>query len=258
MEPGGSGGREASGAGANLRAKPGAWVELALTLPIFLGYHVGVVFLKTQNATDIVTGPLLGLAHGDRAAYVGITAAIGLVFATTFAILGRGQIFRVGKFVQMALEGAVYAALMGTAASYIVGRIFAGRAPGEGDPFSGIVMSLGAGFYEELAFRVVLFGLGAQVLAWLFAGYRPGLLGRSSGRLTVKAFLIMLAWGIAAACIFSGVHYVGELGDRFALSTFVFRLVLGLALTLIYVVRGFAAAVWAHALYDIWVLVFAG
>jgi hypothetical protein len=248
IEPGASG----------LRAKPGAWVELALTLPIFLGYHVGVVFLRTQNATDIVTGPLLSLASGDRTAYVLITAVIGLVFATSFAILGRGQVFRIGKFVQMAVEGAIYAVVMGTTASYVVGRIFASRALKGHDPFSGIILSLGAGFYEELAFRVVLFGLGAQLLAWLLTGYRPGLIGRSAGRPSVRAILVMVVWGIVAACIFSGVHYVGDLGDRFELASFTFRLVLGLVLTLIYVVRGFAAAVWSHALYDIWVLVFAG
>ena len=38
--------------------------------------------------------------------------------------------------------------------------------------------------------------------------------------------------------------------------SFLFRLVLGLVLTLIFVTRGFAAAVWTHALYDVWVLVF--
>ena len=40
------------------------------------------------------------------------------------------------------------------------------------------------------------------------------------------------------------------------LVSFTFRAVLGLILTLIYVARGFAAAVWTHALYDVWVLVF--
>ena len=49
-----------------LTDKPGAWVDLGLTLPIFLAYHVGVVFLRVQNATDIVTAPLLKLAEGDR------------------------------------------------------------------------------------------------------------------------------------------------------------------------------------------------
>jgi hypothetical protein len=37
--------------------------------------------------------------------------------------------------------------------------------------------------------------------------------------------------------------------------SFVARGVLGLALTLVFAARGFAAAVWTHALYDISVLV---
>jgi hypothetical protein len=47
---------------------------------------------------------------------------------------------------------------------------------------------------------------------------------------------------------------VGELGESFDMMTFVFRGVCGLVFTLIYQFRGFAPAVWTHALYDIWVL----
>ena len=46
------------------------------------------------------------------------------------------------------------------------------------------------------------------------------------------------------------------MSDKFALASFTFRALLGLILTIIYVTRGFAAAVWTHALYDVWVLVF--
>ena len=67
---------------------------------------------------------------------------------------------------------------------------------------------------------------------------------------------IMVAWSLVCAVIFSAVHYVGPMSDSFALPSFLFRLVLGLVLTLIFATRGFAAAVWTHALYDVWVLVF--
>ena len=40
---------------ATLAAKPGGWTELALTLPVFLVYQLGVVFLNVRNATDLVT-----------------------------------------------------------------------------------------------------------------------------------------------------------------------------------------------------------
>jgi hypothetical protein len=246
-----------------LREKAGAWVDLGLTLPLFLAYHLGVIFLKVQNATDLVTGPLLQLAEGNRAVYLLITASIGVVFASVFAIVGRGQAFRPSKFVQIAIEGIVYAVLMRVGAAYVVGRLFAGvsDAAAKQGPFVGFVMSLGAGFYEELAFRVVLFGLGAKILVWLFARERYGVVGDVAGqprRLTVRAFLVATVWAVVAATIFSGVHYLGPLGDPFQLQSFTFRLVLGLVLTLIFVLRGFAAAVWAHAAYDVWVLVLPG
>jgi hypothetical protein len=251
----------------SLRDKPGAWVDLALTLPIFVGYQLGVVFLKVKNASDLITGPLLQLANGSRLNYLGMTLAIGVVFGGAFALLGRGHAFRVGKFIQIAIEGAVYAVVMRLGADYVVGRLpmlvgFAPRAevavaapsPMGSDPLTGFVMSLGAGFYEELAFRVVLFGLGAKLLVYLLAREKMNLVEQSP-RLTVRAFVIMTVWALVCSAIFSGVHYLGALGDPFQLGSFIFRFVLGLALTLIFTFRGFAAAVWTHALYDAWVLV---
>jgi hypothetical protein len=242
----------ATGAG-KLSDKPGPWIDLGLTLPIFVVYHLGVVFLRVQNATDIVTAPLMRLSEGNRGVYIGITAAVGLVFATVFALLGRGQAFRPRKFVQIAVEGVVYAFLMRFGASFVVGRLFAGNVKDQGAGV-GFVMSLGAGFYEELAFRVVLFGLGAKLLVWLVAKERLFLVAPGT-RPSVRAMMLMFMWAFASAAAFSGVHYVGTYGDPFELTSFSFRMFLGLALTLIYVTRGFAAAVWTHALYDVWVLV---
>jgi hypothetical protein len=236
-----------------LSEKPGAWVDLGLTLPIFVVYHLGVVFIRKLNATDIVTGPLLRLAEGNREIYIGLTAAIGLAFATVFALLGRGHAFHPRKFLQIALEGVLYAFLMRFGAAYAVGRLFAGNVKDDGR-FDGFVMSLGAGFYEELAFRVVLFGLGAKLLVWLVAKERLFLVAQGT-RPSVRAVILMFIWSFVCAAVFSGVHYVGVYADAFQLTSFAFRLFLGLALTLIYVTRGFAAAVWTHAMYDIWVLV---
>jgi hypothetical protein len=236
-----------------LLAKPGGLAELVLTLPVFLGYQLGVVFLGVRNATDVVTSRLLMLARGDRLEYLGLTGGIGLATIAIFAVIGRGQALRLGKLVQIALEGACYAAAMSLGTSWLVGKLFAGPRPlVTGGPVSGLVMSLGAGFYEELTFRAILFGLGARVLVWLFA--KPqGDAARPAGGMA--ALGVTLVWSLASACVFSGMHYVGALGDAFDLRSFVARGVLGLALTLVYAARGFAAAVWTHALYDIWVLV---
>jgi hypothetical protein len=242
-----------------LRDRPGAWVDLGLTLPIFLVYHLSVVFLGVQNATDMVTGALMTLSAGDKSKYLAATVCIGVIFAGTFALLGRGQAFRPRKFIQIVIEGAVYAFAMAFAANAVVGALFASAGSGiagEGR-FVGFIMSLGAGFYEELTFRVLLFGLGAKVLVWLFGKQRVVLSGTtvSTSGFTLRSLLVMLGWAITCAVVFSGVHYVGPLSDEFKLTSFTFRAVLGLLLTLIYVTRGFAAAVWTHAIYDVWVLV---
>lgn len=243
-----------------LRDRPGAWVDLGLTLPIFVVYHLAVVFLGVRNATDVVTGTLLSLTAGDTTKYLLATVCIGVVFAGTFALLGRGQAFRPRKFFQIIVEGITYAIVMAIVANAVVGSLFA-RIPGLGmqndSRIVGFVMSLGAGFYEELTFRVLLFGLGAKLLVYMFGEQRFDLAGQSSaGRFSLRSALVMIAWALSCAVAFSGVHYIGPMADSFQLTSFTFRAVLGLVLTLIFVTRGFAAAVWTHAIYDVWVLVF--
>ena len=134
-------------------------------------------------------------------------------------------------------------------AAYVVGRLHLGGpelgGPGLGDRFAGLVMSLGAGFYEEVAFRVLLFGLGLKVVSLLFLAVTP-----------FKRALLAVAWAVITAAVFSGWHYVGALGDPFELRSFVFRWVCGIVFTAIYAFRGFAPVVWTHTLYDVWVLVF--
>jgi hypothetical protein len=247
-----------------LRDRPGAWVDLGLTLPIFLVYHLAVVFLGVQNATDMVTGTLMSLSAGDKTKYLLATLCIGVIFAGTFALLGRGQAFRPRKFLQILVEGVVYAFVMAFAANAVVGSLFASVGSAAGSSiqsegrFVGFIMSLGAGFYEELTFRVLLFGVGAKILLWLFGKQRVELAGTGSAAsgFSFRSLVVMAGWAVVCALIFSGVHYVGPLSDDFKLTSFTFRAVLGLILTLIYVTRGFAAAVWTHAIYDVWVLVF--
>jgi hypothetical protein len=235
--------------------KAGPWVDLGLTLPVFVVYHLGVVFLQVKNASDVVTGLLLSAAEGNRGIYLAITLGIGIVFAGVFAWLGRGQALHPGKFLQIAIEAVVYAFVMRFIGSYVVAKIFAGKVAMGG--FVGFIMSLGAGFYEELTYRVLLFGLGAKALIWIATRQDLSLnAGNLAPRLNLRGVLVGIAWSVVCAAIFSGVHYVGAIHDDFELKSFVFRWVLGMVLTTIYVTRGFAAAVWTHAFYDVWVLVF--
>ena len=72
---------------------------------------------------------------------------------------------------------------------------------------------------------------------------------------TCPRTVLTVIWAVIAAAVFAGWHYVGALGDDFSIESFAFRAVCGLVLTAIYAFRGFAPAVWTHALYDVWVMV---
>ncbi len=234
---------------AKAASRSDPWSDLALTLPIFLGYHLGVVFLDVRNAADIVTRKLVELADHSLLWYSAFTLAIGVVFVGVLSLRGRKQELRWQRFAWVLSEGIVYAIAMRLAAGYLVGKLKlapdAGALPETAlGVFPGLVLSLGAGFYEEIAFRVLLFGVGATLLR-LFAEPIP----------VAQARLMTFGWAIVAAAAFSGWHYVGALGEPFELRSFVFRFACGLVFTLIYVFRGFAPVVWTHVVYDVWVLV---
>jgi membrane protease YdiL (CAAX protease family) len=110
--------------------------------------------------------------------------------------------------------------------------------PRGGELLTGIALSLGAGLFEEFAFRVVLLTL----LLTAFGLFLPR---------RWAAFLAI----VCAALIFSLAHYAGELGEPFSVHTLLYRWLAGLLFTLLFYQRGFAIAAWSHALYDIWVLV---
>ena len=56
---------------------------------------------------------------------------------------------------------------------------------------------------------------------------------------------------VVGAFIFSAFHYVGPLGDSLELGSFVFRMIAGLLLSGLFLLRGFGVAAWTHALYDV-------
>lgn len=103
-------------------------------------------------------------------------------------------------------------------------------------PFSTqIVVSLGAGLYEELLFRVLL------VSGLLALGLRLGW----DRKIAVGVAVVV------SALIFSTFHYIGPYGDQLTTASFTFRAIAGVLLSGLYVLRGFGITAWTHALYDV-------
>lgn len=219
--------------------------SLVLTLPVFLAYHLGIVFIDLRNGADLVSGLFVSLVHASLPLYVALTLGVAVALGVAVYFLRGKNVLHLSSIGPVVAESTAWAAgmwlLVGWATARLVGAIalpaepmlqIGGRSLGM---LERVVMAAGAGFHEEVVFRVIVFG----GLSWL-------LTSRGVPRLRAD-----LAAAFVAAIVFSSAHYVGPLGDAFQLGSFVFRALAGLYLTLVFRLRGFAVAVYAHALYDL-------
>lgn len=224
--------------------------SVTFALPLLLLYE-GLTALLSQpalagvrNGADVMLKTLfvaLGGRNGVTA--FGVLLFVGGAWAVWRDRQRRPGPLRAGVLAGMLLESLIYAALFGIVVSTLTGVLLgtAGltlvQVPSRAAmPLAAqLVVSLGAGIYEELLFRVLLvsglLGLGAM-LGWR----RP---------LALSVALVL------SALIFSAFHYLGPLGDRFSTASFTFRAVAGLVLSGLYAARGFGIAAWTHALYDV-------
>ena len=220
--------------------------SLILIFPLFLIYQVGVLFtLPLLNGADFVTTLLFSSLGLTLKGYLLFLAGVVTLFAVTVGLLKRKQHFNGTVFLPVLLESTIYALTMGSLIVVLMTKVL-GFSPGlaVGLPQQGIVtrivMSLGAGVYEETVFRLGL-------LAGSIASFEK-LLGMSRWAAVVGGFTL-------SSAVFSFVHYIPPMGDAFTFSSFTFRLLAGIAFGVLFKLRGFAVAVYTHALYDIFVLV---
>jgi membrane protease YdiL (CAAX protease family) len=103
-----------------------------------------------------------------------------------------------------------------------------------------LMISLGAGIYEELLFRVLL----VSGMAWLMTRI-------FHWRATAGGIFAV----VIGALIFSAFHYMGPYGDDLQLASFTFRAVAGVLFSGLYLLRGFGITAWTHALYDVFLAV---
>jgi hypothetical protein len=106
-----------------------------------------------------------------------------------------------------------------------------------------ILVGVGAGIYEEFLFRLVFITLVMLLLVDVFG---------------LKKEPVAIAGVLAGAVLFSLYHFSGGQLDQypsFPWREFVFRAFAGLYLGWVFVFRGFAVAVGAHAFYDIYVVI---
>ena len=226
--------------------------SLLFALPLFILYQV-LEFLAPpdaggglRNGADVILQTLFTRIAGSRGPLLFLVC---LVVAGLW-LVGRdlrahNRDLRPAVFALMLVEAALLALAFGGVVSLITTEILHATAVfpqaqlAQLGPQTRVMLSLGAGLYEELLFRVLLVG----TLAW--AGRR--LLG-------FRPFVAGLWAALLGALVFAAFHYIGPYGDRFAVYSFVFRTIAGLAFSALYLVRGFGITAWTHALYDVFLL----
>ena len=231
--------------------------SLTFALPLLLLYEVlafslsGHEFAGVRNGADVLLKSLF-VALGGRNGLVVFGAL--LVGAGGWLVWrdSRGRHVDPKVFAAMALESIIYALAFGLIASTLTTVLLPGLAIDwrlsalalhsdmQGNLLTQLMISLGAGIYEELLFRVLL----VSGLAWL--------MGRVFDWRPTAAALSAVLLG---ALIFSAFHYIGPYGEDLALASFTFRAVAGVLFSGLYLLRGFGITAWTHALYDVFLAV---
>lgn len=224
-------------------------------LPLFALYEGLILFVNGDRISQIRVGADIWvkqiLAVIGATGMISLSIAVLVIGIVVFVVERKKRIpIRPRYLGWMIGESALYAVVVAFLVSSLVGMIFSSAlgiylpgmfqdsASGQPSQSMMLVLSIGAGLYEELIFRVVMVG----GLFWVLNQWMG------------KRRLAYVIAALIGAIIFSAVHYVGPLGDPFTMSSFTFRFVFGLALNVIFLVRGFGVAAWTHALYDVLVV----
>ena len=220
-------------------------------LPLLLTYELleAIAPVRTaggvvRNGADVVLTGLFTWMLGPRGPLVFMALVIG---GALWLIIRDKRGGRVSPSTLAAMLGEslvlalLFGVVVGTATVHLVGplRSLAAGTGLDGGALSKLTLSLGAGLYEELLFRVVIVALLSNGLRLLLG------IGR------VPAGIVA---AIGGALLFSAFHYIGPLGEPMRLESFVFRTLAGLAFSGLYLTRGFGITAWTHALYDVAVL----
>ena len=152
---------------ATARANPrNLLTSLVLVFPLFLIYQVGVLYtLPMLNGADFLTILLMRNAGFSVAQYLIFTACVAAGFFLTVAVLRRTQRFDGRLLLPVLLESAIYALTMGSLIILVMTKVFgisprlaAAAAPSiaDGGLLTRLIMSIGAGVWEETLFRLGL------------------------------------------------------------------------------------------------------
>jgi len=216
-------------------------VSFLFILPLLLAYEVGMLIMRppTVSLAGNFIRWLMYEAFGHRAALAFNLAAMLAIGASLFALRKTGGV-RIKIFPGVVVESLAYGLLLTQFMPLVVAYALpmaqiAGGA--SATVANDIILSIGAGVYEEIVFR----------LGVMTAVYYVVL------KLSDKKWAAVVGAIVISSVVFSASHYLGGTESP-ALKSFVFRAIGGMCFAAIYIYRGLAVACYSHAFYDILVV----
>jgi membrane protease YdiL (CAAX protease family) len=220
---------------------------LLFLAPLLIGYEVGVLTLGGEQAPSLRNGADAWVRDGLSA--VGLThpAAAPLFVVLLLTIWFLRQRDTIPEDAPNLCLGMAIESVAGALILWGLSRLYAplldtiGLTLSTGGPVLNtaavgqVVTFIGAGIYEEVVFRLALYGLLCGVL--------------TTAQVPARTAVILAA--VTSAILFAAAHHVGPHGEPIDGFNFLFRMMAGLYFTALYQFRGFGIAVGSHACYDV-------
>jgi hypothetical protein len=225
-----------------LRKRPAPLTSIAFTVPVFLLYHLGVLYVDQRSRADFLSKWALHMLNSSVPAYVMITLAVTLVLLLIVWIEQRRGAVPHSSIGRVLVEGLACALVVLVSLGWVSHQLLHSNdtatlaALG---PFDKLVLAAGEGFHEELLYRVVLVTGGSALLRKAF--------GLSDRAAVLTSILVS---SIASAL----AHYIGAFSEPFVWQVAGYRVLEGLVFATLYLARGFATATYAHVFYEALVL----
>jgi len=212
---------------------------LVFLVPLLVAHEVGTHLWSELGPTDYQ--PRVGAfvllqwfisLFGETTSFLPALAVVVILLSWHLAARDRWTI-RVTTLAGMVAESVAWALPL-----FVFHDVLqtAATAPRRAQFVSDLVLSIGAGIYEELVFRLILIGLLVLLLIDCFGLPRSG---------------TMVAIVLVTAGAFAGYHHLPPSVEPFSALSFLFRTGAGVYLAGLFLYRGFGVAAGSHAAYNV-------
>lgn len=219
-------------------------------MPLLVAYEFALALgdgVHRAVSESFLTLPFAAIAGGDAA--VARRTVVGLALLMSLHHAWRHVDAPGRRAVRVAVEGALAALLLIPLLDLVARRVPVSAPEGSELGLVDAVAAMGGAAYDELLFRVLVLFVAFMVLKGVLGLVRVR--GRLASVLGGAGAALVAAAAQAAAPLEAVAAFVGAAGESFEASVFAWRVVAGVYLSALLLMRGVGVAAWAHALHHL-------